>query len=82
VISKKKLSLSEDIDIEKLLEKIKQKYSSEKLDIRDGVRIDFKDKWVQLRKSNTEAVLRIYAEARETSVADDLIQEIIKILKG
>ncbi len=82
VISKQKLSLSKDISIEKLLEKIKQKYSSEKIDIRDGVRIDFKDKWVQLRKSNTEPVLRIYAEACETSVADALIQEIIKIMKG
>ncbi len=74
-ISKNKIQLSDNIDIDKVLNKIKQDFSADKKvvvsDI-DGVKLDFETGWVHIRKSNTEPILRIYAESATKSKADDL----------
>jgi phosphomannomutase len=55
---KEKINLSPSLDVDKILKKITEKYNNEKVDLVDGVRIDFIDCWVQLRKSNTEPIIR------------------------
>ena len=64
-ISKNKLTLSPDMDVDKILEGLKKKYASEEITDIDGVKIDFKDGWVHLRKSNTEPIIRIYSESKD-----------------
>tara|TARA_B100000965_G_scaffold367128_1_gene352904 strand:- start:920 stop:2305 length:1386 start_codon:yes stop_codon:yes gene_type:complete len=73
---KEKINLSPSIEIDKILDKIAQKYKSEKIDLVDGVRIDFIDSWVQLRKSNTEPIIRIYSEAITIEKAKNLIKDV------
>ena len=77
-ISKNKIQLTPDIDVDNILLKIKEKYSKERVTDIDGVKIDFKDSWVQLRKSNTEPIIRIYAEANTEKQADALANIIIE----
>lgn len=77
IISKNKIELSEAINVDEILEKMKQKYSDENLNDIDGVKIDFPDSWVHLRKSNTEPIIRIYSEANTEEVAEDLAQKMI-----
>ncbi len=76
-ISKNKIELTEGVDVDAILVKIKNKYSSEQINDIDGVKIDFPTKWVQLRKSNTEPIIRIYAEARTMDDASALANQII-----
>jgi phosphomannomutase len=78
-ISKNKIELTPQINVDEVLEKIKNKYAQEKINIADGVKIDFeKEKeWVHLRKSNTEPIIRIYAESQNEKKADELAQRII-----
>jgi len=82
-ISKNKIELTPQINVDDVLEKIKSRYSSEKINAIDGVKIDFeKEKeWVHLRKSNTEPIIRIYAESQNEQKADQLAQRIIKDIK-
>jgi len=82
-ISKNKIELTPQINVDEVLEKIKSRYSSEKINTLDGVKIDFeKEKeWVHLRKSNTEPIIRIYAESQNEQKADQLAQRIIKDIK-
>ncbi len=79
-ISKNKIELTPQINVDEVLEKVKAKYASEKVNIADGVKIDFeKEKeWVHLRKSNTEPIIRIYAESQNEKKADELAKRIIK----
>ena len=67
-----KISLTPEIDVDAILEKMKQKYARERITDIDGVKIDFADSWVHLRKSNTEPIIRIYTEARTQEQADRL----------
>ncbi len=76
-ISKNKIELTPDIDVDGILVKMKQKYQHEQVTDIDGVKIDFADRWVHLRKSNTEPIIRIYAEAPSMQEADQLAQTII-----
>jgi phosphomannomutase len=76
-ISKNKIQLTPDIDVDNILLQIKEKYSDERVTDIDGVKIDFDDSWVQLRKSNTEPIIRIYAEANTEVKADGLAKRII-----
>ena len=76
-ISKNKIELTTGIDVDDILQKIKQKYTHEKINDIDGVRIDFDKEWVHLRKSNTEPIIRIYSESRSAEMADSLAEEII-----
>lgn len=79
---KEKINLSSSIDVDKILTQIADKYKDEELDLVDGVRIDFEDSWVQLRKSNTEPIIRIYSEARSEEKARSLIGEIDTLVKN
>ena len=87
-ISKNKIELTPTIDVDKVLQGVQEKYKGEKINLTDGVRIDFEKarEWVHLRKSNTEPIIRIIAEARTeeraTELANQLIQDMHKIVKG
>ncbi len=80
-ISKQKIELTPDIDVDAILEKVKQQFSQYDITDIDGVKIDFPDKWVHLRKSNTEPIIRIYAEAPSMPEADALGGEIIRLIR-
>ncbi len=82
-ISKNKIELTPQINVDEVLEKIKSKYAREKINTADGVKIDFeKEKeWVHLRKSNTESIIRIYAESQNKKKADELAKKIIQDIK-
>jgi len=80
-ISKNKIELTPDIDVDGILIKMKEKYSDEQVTDIDGVKVDFADSWVHLRKSNTEAIIRIYAEANSMENADGLAQQMINEIK-
>ena len=81
-ISKNKIELTPEIDVDGILVKMKQKYQHEQVTDIDGVKIDFADCWVHLRKSNTEAIIRIYAEAPSMTEADQLAQTIIQDIRS
>ncbi len=81
-ISKNKIELTPDIDVDAVLVKMKQKYQHEQVTDIDGVKIDFADCWVHLRKSNTEPIIRIYAEAPAMDEADRLAQTIIQDIQN
>ena len=78
---KEKINLSSSINVDKILNQIVVKYKNEKIDLVDGVRIDFIDSWVQLRKSNTEPIIRIYSEAKSEEKSNNLISEIKTLIK-
>ena len=75
--SKNKIELTPAIDVDKVLVEIKRRYADEQINDIDGVKIDFADRWVHLRKSNTEPIIRIYTEAKSMQEADDLAQKFI-----
>jgi phosphomannomutase len=76
-ISKNKIELDTNIAIDHLFSFIKEVYKEQNIIDIDGIRIDFKDQWIHLRKSNTEPIIRIYAESNSKDKADHLAQEII-----
>ena len=81
-MSKNKVSLTPDLDVDALLQTIAQKYQSiESVNTVDGVKIDFKESWVHLRKSNTEPIIRIYTEALSAERADALAGRFVRELK-
>lgn len=80
-ISKNKIELTPDVDVERILEKIKALYRHEKISTVDGVKIDFENEWVHLRKSNTEPIIRIYSESDSMEKADSLARQIIKNIR-
>ena len=84
--SKNKIELTPEIDVDKILSTIKSRYSGERVNDIDGVKIDFAENWVHLRKSNTEPIIRIYTEAKTMAEADSLakrfISEIEQICKA
>ena len=77
-ISKNKIELTPDIDVDLILEKIKEQYQHEQVNTIDGVKIDFANEWVHLRKSNTEPIIRIYSESSTPEAANALAKRIIK----
>lgn len=79
-MSKQKIELTPEINIDKLLEAIKVKFKDETITDIDGVKIDFPNKWVHLRKSNTEPIIRIYSEAPTMEEAQDIGKNIIDII--
>ena len=81
-IAKNKIQLTADIDVDAILEAVKDKYKSEKVTTIDGVKIDFPDRWVHLRKSNTEPIIRIYSEAQTMEEADAIAQEIKEVVSN
>lgn len=81
-IAKNKVELTPNIDVDAILTKVKDIYKDEKINDIDGVKIDFPDQWVHLRKSNTEAIIRIYSEASSMEKAEALGQKIIEVIKS
>lgn len=81
-MSKQKVDLTPQTDIDEILLTIKENYKNEEINEIDGVKIEFKDKWVHLRKSNTEPIIRIYSEAPSTEEATQLGEEIIEQIKS
>lgn len=80
-IAKKKIELENGIDVDLILEKVRSKYAKYEIDTRDGVKIYFDKEWVHLRKSNTEPIIRIYAESEFETTAGNLADKIIKDIK-
>ena len=80
-MSKKKIALTPDLDVDALLEAMHRKYKDEEVSTIDGVKIDFPENWVHLRKSNTEPIIRIYTEAKSQAEADGLADRIIGEIK-
>lgn len=81
-MSKNKIELTPDIDVDAILFKMKEKYSNEQVNDIDGVKIDFANSWVHLRKSNTEPIIRIYSEAPSSDEASNLANKIIADIKA
>lgn len=79
-IAKNKIELTPDIDVDAILAEVKKRYSNETITDIDGVKIDFADSWVHLRKSNTEPIIRIYSEAATMEAADELANQIKEVI--
>ena len=80
-MSKKKIQLTPDLNVDDLLKKMEAHYAQEQISTIDGVKIDFSDSWVHLRKSNTEPIIRIYTEAPSQEKADKLAERLIDEMK-
>lgn len=80
-IAKKKIELTAEINVDEILEDIKQKYDRYPINTEDGVKINFEKEWVHLRKSNTEPIIRIYAESEFETTASNLADKIIRDIK-
>jgi len=76
-MSKKKIQLTPELDVDEILVSMEKKYSKEEVSTIDGVKVDFPENWVHLRKSNTEPIIRVYTEAKTQSEADSLADRII-----
>ena len=79
-IAKNKIELTPEIDVDAILVAMKEKFAGEQITDIDGVKIDFENSWVHLRKSNTEPIIRIYSEASTMREADELAQKIKDII--
>jgi phosphomannomutase len=82
VIAKKKLTLDPAMEFNKIIDAVKDHFSGHLIDERDGLWIENNYGWVQIRKSNTEPIMRIYAEGRNDQEADDLASTVIGIIKN
>ena len=80
-IAKNKIELTPDINVDEILVAVKNKFANEKITDIDGVKIDFPDSWVHLRKSNTEPIIRIYSEAATMDEANALAEQIKSVIK-
>lgn len=76
-ISKNRIDLDDSTNVDAVLEALKERYANEKITDIDGVKIDFEEGWVHLRKSNTEPIIRVYSESKDETMANNLAQEII-----
>ena len=79
-IAKNRIDLTPSTDVDAILEKVKEMYANEQVNDIDGVKIDFPDKWVHLRKSNTEPMIRVYSEASTMEAADALGKQIMQVV--
>ncbi|MCE2616203.1 MAG: phosphoglucosamine mutase [Phocaeicola sp.] len=81
-IAKNRIDLTPNTDIDAILVKVKELFKGEEINDIDGVKIDFPDKWVHLRKSNTEPIIRVYSEAASMEAANKIGQEVMEVIKG
>lgn len=79
---KNKIQLVDGIDVDQILEEIKAKYSNQEINLVDGVKIEFENEWVHLRKSNTEPIIRIYAEGQSITTAESVGNKLMEDIKG
>jgi phosphomannomutase len=80
-ISKNKIELTKEVNVDKILEGIKTKYKKQPVNLVDGVKIEFDKEWVHLRRSNTEPIIRIYSESESETTAENLARKIILDIK-
>jgi len=80
-MSKSKIELTETLDLDKIIAGIKEKYKKQNLITIDGLKIEFENEWVHLRKSNTESIIRIYTESQSQSTSDFLAKKIMEDIK-
>lgn len=80
-ISKNKIELTPEIDVDNILEQLKDKYKNNPISTIDGVKIEFDSEWVHLRKSNTEPIIRIFAESESSATAEHLANKLISDIK-
>jgi phosphomannomutase len=81
-ISKNRIDLTPSIDVDALLAIVKDLYKNERVNDKDGVKIDFADGWVHLRKSNTEPIIRVYSEAATMEQANALANQVMDVVKA
>jgi phosphomannomutase len=81
-ISKNKIQLDESMDLDKVLEKVKNKYKNFPINTEDGIRIEFDKDWIHLRRSNTEPIIRIYSESQNQTTAENLAEKMILDIKN
>ena len=81
-MAKNRIDLTPDVDVDAILVKVKEIYANEEVNDIDGVKIDFADSWVHLRKSNTEPIIRIYSEAANMDEANQLAQQIKDVINS
>lgn len=79
-IAKNRIDLTPETDVDAILAKVKEIYKDEEINDIDGVKIDFPDKWVHLRKSNTEPIIRVYSEASTMDAANEIGQKIMDVV--
>jgi phosphomannomutase len=82
VIAKKKLTLDQNTEIDKIFEAVKNYFKKSNIDERDGLKIENEKGWIQIRKSNTEPIIRIYAEGATSTEAENLADSVIKVVKN
>jgi phosphomannomutase len=80
-MAKQKIELTPEINPDAILAKMKEKFANQQVTDIDGVKIDFEDKWVHLRKSNTEPIIRIYSEAKSIEEAEEIGKQIIDMIR-
>jgi phosphomannomutase len=80
-ISKNKIELTPDVNVDKILDGIKEKYKKQPINTIDGIKIEFDKEWVHLRRSNTEPIIRIYSESQSETTAENLAKKIIADIK-
>ena len=81
-MAKNRIDLTPDVDVDAILVKVKDIYANEEVNDIDGVKIDFPDKWVHLRKSNTEPIIRVYSEAGSPEEANAIGEAVMKVVYG
>lgn len=81
-ISKNKIELKENTDLDVILKKIREKYQKYPINDIDGIKIEFEKDWVHLRKSNTEPIIRIYSESQSQTTSDNLAKKLISDIKN
>ena len=79
---KTKINLNNDIKVDLILKKIAKKFENFNISELDGVKVDFEDSWIHLRKSNTELIIRLYAEGKEMDHVDEIIKEFKELIKS
>ena len=79
-MSKNKIQLAPTTNVDQILDELAEKFKDEKVTTIDGVKIDFADGWVHLRKSNTEPIIRVYSEAATMEEADALAKKVIDVV--
>ena len=80
-MAKNRVDLTPETDVDAILAKVKEIYKNEEINDIDGVKIDFSDKWVHLRKSNTEPIIRVYSEAFSPAEAEEIGQQVMKVIE-
>ncbi len=80
-ISKNKIELSPALDLDKIFTVLKDRFKEEELNTIDGLKIDFEEGWVHLRKSNTEPIIRVYSESKSEQKSKDLAIQVMKIVQ-